>query len=186
MELRHLEYFVAVAEELSFTKASRRMHVVQSGVSSAIQSLERELAAPLFERDRHRVALTDAGRALLPEARATLGAAQAAKDAVGQARDGWGTVTVGTMPLTGTVDLPASGPVPRHAPGRQRAVADLRDWVVGLIRRCRALDLAVPSPPSRQPAPGRAADRAGAAGADLPPGAPAGRPPLVALAETAA
>ena len=51
MELRHLEYFVAVAEELSFTKASRRMHVVQSGVSSAIQSLERELAAPLFERD---------------------------------------------------------------------------------------------------------------------------------------
>jgi len=67
MELRHLEYFVAVAEELSFTRAARRLHVVQSGVSSAIQSLERELRAELFDRDRHRVALTDAGEALLPE-----------------------------------------------------------------------------------------------------------------------
>jgi DNA-binding transcriptional LysR family regulator len=66
MELRHLEYFVAVAEELSFTRASRRLHVVQSGVSSSIQGLERELAAVLFDRDRHRVALTDAGHALLP------------------------------------------------------------------------------------------------------------------------
>src|SRR5215467_7938750 len=63
VELRHLEYFVAVAEELSFTRASRRLHVVQSGVSSAIQGLERELGAALFDRDRHRVTLTDAGRA---------------------------------------------------------------------------------------------------------------------------
>lgn len=47
VELRHLEYFVAVAEELSFTRASRRLHVVQSGVPSAIQGLERELGAAL-------------------------------------------------------------------------------------------------------------------------------------------
>ncbi|HTS98033.1 MAG TPA: LysR family transcriptional regulator [Streptosporangiaceae bacterium] len=108
MELRHLEYFVAVAEELSFTRASRRLHVVQSGVSSAIQSLERELGARLFDRDRHRVALTDAGQALLPEARATLAAAQAAQEAVGEARGGLrGTVTVGTMQSTGPLDLPA-------------------------------------------------------------------------------
>ena len=53
--------------------------MVQSGVSSAIQGLERDLGAALFERDRRRVALTDAGRALLPEARATLAAAQAAR-----------------------------------------------------------------------------------------------------------
>jgi DNA-binding transcriptional LysR family regulator len=107
MELRHLEYFVAVAEELSFTRAARRLHVVQSGVSSAIQSLERELRAELFERDRHRVALTDAGEALLPEARATLAAAQAAVDAVGEARGGLrGTVTVGTMLSTGPLNLP--------------------------------------------------------------------------------
>jgi DNA-binding transcriptional LysR family regulator len=107
MELRHLEYFVAVAEELSFTRASRRLHVVQSGVSSAIQGLERELGALLFERDRHRVALTNAGQALLPEARATLAAAQAARDAVSEARVGLrGTVTVGTMLSTGPLDLP--------------------------------------------------------------------------------
>jgi DNA-binding transcriptional LysR family regulator len=107
VELRHLEYFLAVAEELSFTRASRRLHVVQSGVSSAIQTLERELGAVLFDRDRHRVALTDAGQALLPEARATLAAAQAARDAVGEARGGLrGTVTVGTMQSTGRLDVP--------------------------------------------------------------------------------
>ena len=106
MELRHLQFFVAVAEELSFTRASRRLHVVQSGVSSAIQGLERELGAALFDRDRHRVALTDAGLALLPEARATLAAAQAAQDAVAQAQAGLrGTLTVGTMVSIGTVDV---------------------------------------------------------------------------------
>ncbi len=99
---------MVVAEELSFTRASRRLHVVQSGVSSAIAGLERELGATLFDRDRHRVALTDAGLALLPEARATLAAAQAARDAVAQARAGLrGTLTVGTMLSTGSFDLAA-------------------------------------------------------------------------------
>jgi len=108
VELRHLEYFVAVAEELSFTRASRRLHVVQSGVSSAIQGLERELGASLFDRDRHRVTLTEAGRALLPEARATLTAAQAAADAVAEASAGLrGTLTVGTMSSTASIDVPA-------------------------------------------------------------------------------
>jgi DNA-binding transcriptional LysR family regulator len=108
VELRHLQYFVAVAEELSFTRASRRLHVVQSGVSSAIQSLERELGTGLFDRDRHRVALTDAGQALLPEARTTLAAAQAALDAVSEAGGGLrGTLTIGTMLSTGPVNLPA-------------------------------------------------------------------------------
>ena len=108
MELRHLEYFVAVAEELSFTRASRRLHVVQSGVSSAIQGLERELGATLFDRNRHRVTLTEAGLALLPEARATLAAAQAAADAVAGAAAGLrGTLSIGTMISTGSIDVPA-------------------------------------------------------------------------------
>ncbi|MBV9382720.1 MAG: LysR family transcriptional regulator [Streptosporangiaceae bacterium] len=107
MELRHLEYFVAVAEELSFTRASRRLHVVQSGVSSAIQGLERELGAALFDRDRHRVTLTEAGRALLPEARATLAAAQSAREAVAEAGAGLrGTLSIGTMLSTGHIDVP--------------------------------------------------------------------------------
>ncbi|MEU0989097.1 LysR family transcriptional regulator [Streptomyces sp. NPDC005953] len=109
MELRHLEYFAAVAQELSFTRASQRLHVAQSGVSTAIRSLERELGAALFERTSQKVTLTTAGLALLPEARATLDAAQAARDAV---RDSYGslsgTVTVGVIIGIGRVgiDLP--------------------------------------------------------------------------------
>ncbi|MFD0788599.1 LysR family transcriptional regulator, partial [Micromonospora azadirachtae] len=80
MELRHLEYFVAVAAERSFTRAANRLHVVQSAVSAAISSLERELGSTLFERSAQRVDLTEAGEALLPQARATLDAAQAARD----------------------------------------------------------------------------------------------------------
>src|ERR1035441_11062555 len=105
MELRHLEVFVAVAEELSFTRASNRLHLVQSGVSSAVKALERDLGANLFDRDRHRVMLTDAGQVLLPEARATLAAAQAAPDAGSEARGGLrGAGTGGTMVLAGALD----------------------------------------------------------------------------------
>jgi len=98
VELRHLATFVAVAEEGSFTRASDRLHVVQSAVSAGIKTLERELGAPLFARSTHRVELTDAGQALLPEARATLAAANAALEAVEQVRGGLrGTVTLGMM-----------------------------------------------------------------------------------------
>jgi DNA-binding transcriptional LysR family regulator len=98
MELRHLATFVAVAEEGSFTRASGRLHVVQSAVSAGVRTLERELGAPLFDRTTHQVELTDAGQALLPEARATLAAARAAREAVDQVRGGLrGTVTLGIM-----------------------------------------------------------------------------------------
>ncbi|MFC8718221.1 LysR family transcriptional regulator [Kitasatospora sp. NPDC057198] len=108
MELRHLEYFVAVAEELNFTRASRRLHVVQSAVSAAIRVLERELGARLLERSSQRVALTDAGAALLPRARATLDAAQAARDAVDEVRGGLrGSLTLGTLLSVAAVDVPA-------------------------------------------------------------------------------
>jgi DNA-binding transcriptional LysR family regulator len=98
MELRHLATFVAVAEEGSFTRASSRLHVVQSAVSAGVRTLERELGAALFDRTTHRVELTDAGAALLPEARATLAAARAAHEAVDAAIGGLrGTVTLGIM-----------------------------------------------------------------------------------------
>ncbi|WP_377273681.1 LysR family transcriptional regulator [Peterkaempfera sp. SMS 1(5)a] len=107
MELRQLEHFIAVAEELSFTRAARRLHVVQSGVSAAIRSLERELGCALFERTSQRVQLTGAGAALLPEARSTLRAAQTARDAVREAQDAvLGTVNVGSMASVEVVDLP--------------------------------------------------------------------------------
>jgi len=153
MELRHLEYFVAVAEELSFTRASRRLHVVQSGVSSSIQALERELGATLLDRDRHRVALTDAGQALLPEARATLAAAQAAREAVGEARSGLrGTVTLGTMQSTGPLDLPALlGRFHTTHPGVAVRLRLSALGSTGLAREVISgvLDLALLSPPGQ-------------------------------------
>src|ERR1700759_2282972 len=87
-ELHQLEYFVAVAEELSFTRGARRAHVVQSAVSAAITRLERELDAPLFERARRKGGPDAGGAVLLPEARATLAAAQGARDAVAAVRGG--------------------------------------------------------------------------------------------------
>ncbi|MFQ6147199.1 LysR family transcriptional regulator [Streptomyces seoulensis] len=75
MELRQLEYFVAVAEERSFTRAAERVHISQSGVSAQIRQLERELGAELFDRSARTVTLTVAGKAALEHARATLAAA---------------------------------------------------------------------------------------------------------------
>jgi DNA-binding transcriptional LysR family regulator len=109
MELRQLATFVAVAEEGSFTRASDRLHVVQSAVSAGVRKLERELEATLFDRSTHQVQLTDAGRALLPEARTTLAAATAARDAVDAVRGGVrGTVLLGTMQFQGmrAIDVP--------------------------------------------------------------------------------
>ena len=75
MDLRQLEYFVAVAEEGTFTRAAERVHISQSGVSAQIQQLERELGAPLFERSPRRATLTPAGEAALVHARSVLASA---------------------------------------------------------------------------------------------------------------
>ena len=107
MELRQLEYFAAVADELSFSWGARRVHVVQSAVSTAVAKLERELNIVLLDRSKPRVGLTPAGAAFLVEARATLNAARRAKESVvgfhGQLS---GSVDVGTMMSLGPIDLP--------------------------------------------------------------------------------
>jgi len=72
MSLRRLEYFVAVAEELSFTRAARTLHMAQPPLSTQIRELERELGAALFHRGARGITLTPAGVALLPEARRLL------------------------------------------------------------------------------------------------------------------
>jgi DNA-binding transcriptional LysR family regulator len=108
VELRQLATFVAVAEEGSFTRAADRLHVVQSAVSAGVRNLEKELGTMLFDRSTRSVKLTDSGRALLPEARATLAAAQAAEDAVDEVSGGLrGTVVLGTLQAQGmrTIDL---------------------------------------------------------------------------------
>ncbi|MEV7690231.1 LysR family transcriptional regulator [Streptomyces bungoensis] len=87
MELRQLEYFVAVAEEQNFTRAAERVHISQSGVSAQIRQLERELGAELFDRSARAVTLTVAGKAALEHARAALAAAGAVGQAVGEVTD---------------------------------------------------------------------------------------------------
>ncbi|MFD4674601.1 LysR family transcriptional regulator [Lentzea sp. NPDC058450] len=108
MELRQLEYFLAIAEDLHFTKAARRMHVAQSGLSASIRALEVELGAPLFLRTTRQVELTQAGRALLPEARRALASISSAKDAVAAVQGLLrGTLSVGSLQCLHVVHLPA-------------------------------------------------------------------------------
>jgi DNA-binding transcriptional LysR family regulator len=143
VELRHLEHFIAVAEEQNFTRAAQRLHLVQSALSVSIRSLEHELGTSLFERTTREVRLSDAGRILLPEARRTLDAAASARAAVLSAREGLrGTLRLGLMQVVGLVDI---GPLiarfhrdrplvdirPRAAPGGSASlVADVRRGIL--------------------------------------------------------
>ncbi|GHB40113.1 transcriptional regulator [Streptomyces viridiviolaceus] len=97
MELRHLQHFVAVAEDQHFTRAAERLLVSQSGLSASIRALERELQTSLFVRTTRRVTLTEAGRALLGEAQRVLAQVRAAHEAVAAVQGVLrGTLSLGT------------------------------------------------------------------------------------------
>ncbi|YCK38557.1 LysR substrate-binding domain-containing protein [Actinomadura sp. ATCC 39365] len=145
MELRQLEYFVAVAEERSFTRAAERVHISQSGVSAQIRQLERELGAELFDRSARVATLTVAGKAALEHARAALAAAGAVGQAVGEVTDLIrGTLTVGmVLGCTVTPLFDALAAFRRAHPGVELSLLeDNSDKLVEGVRG-GALDLAL-------------------------------------------
>jgi DNA-binding transcriptional LysR family regulator len=109
VELRHLEYFVAVAAELNFSRAAQRIHVVQSALSASVSRLEKELGVELFDRSKRQIALTPAGEVFLKHAREVMHTAHRAQNSVDVFRDQLtGTVTLGTLMSWGTLNLPAA------------------------------------------------------------------------------
>jgi DNA-binding transcriptional LysR family regulator len=107
VELRHLRYFVAVAEELSFTRAAERLHIAQPPLSTQIRNLEAALGVALFDRSRRQVALTDAGELLLEESRRLLTQIEQALSATRTAGEGEaGRLTIGFIPSASTSTLP--------------------------------------------------------------------------------
>ena len=108
MELRHLRYFIGVAEEENVSRAALKLHVSQPALSRQIRDLEDELGFQLLERSAKSVRLTEAGRVFLVEARAVL---QRAEDAVKTARaiaTGGGELHVGYAPSLTARILPAT------------------------------------------------------------------------------
>jgi LysR family transcriptional regulator, hca operon transcriptional activator len=112
VELRHLRYFVAVAEELSFTRAASRLHTAQPSLSQQIRQLEEQVGVQLLERSRHHVALTNAGQVMLQQARDILGRVEHAGILARQAADGRaGNLSVGTFPSADVRVLPMLRPL---------------------------------------------------------------------------
>src|SRR6188768_3001542 len=119
MQLQQLAYFVAVVDEAHFTRAAERLRVAQPAVSQQIRRLESQLGERLLYRDRRTVALTPAGEALLPYARAALAQVQHGQQAVAALRGlVTGALRVGlVMPLPDRRVIRAIGAFGRKYPG---------------------------------------------------------------------
>ncbi|MFZ4234426.1 LysR family transcriptional regulator [Streptomyces murinus] len=189
MELRQLEYFVAVAEERNFTRAAERVHISQSGVSAQIRRLERELGAELFDRSARTVTLTVAGKAALAHARTALAAAGAVGQAVGEVSDLIrGRLTVGmVVGCTVTPLFDALAAFHRDHPGVELSLLeDNSDRLVEGVR-AGAVDLALVGAAAAAPEGLETltliSERLVAA---VPPGHPLAAGPRVALSELVA
>ena len=109
MELRHLKYFVVLAEELNFTKAAARLRISQPPLTAQIHTLEEELDLQLFSRTKHKVELTRAGRIFLAEARLTLSQAQRTRKLASQLASG----SIGEVRVGFTLSAALNPAVPR-------------------------------------------------------------------------
>ncbi|MGD0615196.1 MAG: LysR substrate-binding domain-containing protein [Verrucomicrobiota bacterium] len=153
MELRHLRYFVAVAEELNFRRAAERLRLAQPALSTQIKALEEELNVRLLERTTRSVALTQAGRVFLKEARGVLGAASQAEQLARKAEHGAvGTLRVGVI-------APAASPwlanvlrlYHQRFPGVQLSLSEITTAEQLLRLRASELDAGLLRPPVHFP-----------------------------------
>lgn len=143
MELRQLEAFVTLADELHFGRAAARLHLSTPTLSELIRRLETELGAPLFTRTTRRVSLTGAGTELLGRAKAILADAAAASAAVRRVTSGeLGTVRLGITPPAGPVLAPHL--VARMAEEAPEVTVDLRRmWLPALSEALQAGEIDV-------------------------------------------
>lgn len=156
MELRHLRYFIAVAESLNFTKASARLRVAQPALSRQVQALEDELGVDLLKRSPRGVMLTAEGKLFLAEARDLIGRAAGSVDRVrALARGEYGELHVGYAPSpTAEILPPALAAFQKQAPGVKLVLHDLAgdELVEGLLGG--TLDLSLMLRPTEAPAAG--------------------------------
>ena len=147
MELRHLRYFVAVAEELHFRRAAERLHIAQPAVSEQVRKLEAELGVRLLERTQRSVSLTDAGAAMLEEGRRVLVQADAAQRAARDAHDRTvGRLRVGYLPDALPAAVPRllrrfSGMAPKvrmtlETGSARRLIEDVREQRIDIAVAC--------------------------------------------------
>ncbi|WP_036771129.1 DNA-binding transcriptional regulator HcaR [Photorhabdus australis] len=106
MELRHLRYFIAVAEELNFTKAAKKLHTAQPSLSQQIKDLEDYIGSTLLERNKRRVSLTKSGEVFLQQARIILDNAEKAKKMARKAAEEQIVLTIGFVPSAEVKVLP--------------------------------------------------------------------------------
>lgn len=136
IELRHLRYFVAVAEELSFSRAARRIHMAQPPLSRQIRRLEAHLGVQLLERTTHHASLTPAGHGLLDDSRTILASVEASLRRARRVHAGdLGALRIGYLPST------AYGPLPDVLDALAVRVPDLK--VVAQEFRAEELDAAL-------------------------------------------
>ena len=156
VELRQLEYFIAVASEMNFSRAAQRVRVVQSALSTSVGKLEKELGVELFDRSRQQITITPAGELFREHARRVIHTARLAKDSIADYRGQLsGIVEFGSLISFSTLDVPEIlGNFHRDYPLVQ---IRLRNTLPGRAAHLTAiadgsLDLALVSAPDRCPA----------------------------------
>ncbi|OKH86167.1 LysR family transcriptional regulator [Mycobacterium sp. ST-F2] len=155
MELRQLEYFLAVAGEMNFSRAAQRAHVVQSALSMSIGKLEKELGVELFDRSKQQIKITPAGELFREHARRVIHTAQLAKDSLSDYRGELsGTVDLGSLVSFGTLDVPkVLGDFHRTYPFVQIRLRQSQTGSAAYLSAIAegSLDLALVSAPERFP-----------------------------------